>query len=93
MQDTEDTNEAAGAPSRAEGANLTAVLAACPFCGGEAAHNTMRTSDRETIRLNGQDTFYGVNCIHCGTNNRGLLGYLTPDEATAHWNKRVAANG
>jgi Zn ribbon nucleic-acid-binding protein len=52
----------------------------------------MRTSDQETIQLNGQDTFHGVNCIHCGTNNRGLLGSLPPDEAAAHWNERVAAN-
>lgn len=74
------------------GSALTAELGACPFCGGPAAHNTMRTTDRETIRLNGQDTFYGVNCIHCGTNNRGLLGYLTPGEAAANWNKRVVPN-
>jgi len=56
-------------------------LLACPFCGGEAAHNTMRTSDKETIRLNGQDEFYGVNCIKCGTNNRGFIGHRTSDDA------------
>ena len=64
------------------------ILLACPFCGGNAAHNMMRTSDKETIRLNGQDEFYGVNCTSCGVSNRGLLGYKTPHAAADHWNSR-----
>ena len=90
MNQPQNQNTPADGQSRAgeAGANLTDELERCPFCGGEAAHNTMKTSDKETIRLNGQNIFYGVNCIHCGTNNRGLLGYLTPDEAVSHWNKR-----
>jgi hypothetical protein len=67
----------------------TAGLERCPFCGGEAAFSTT-TYNKKTIREQcwGQDTFHSVNCISCGTNNRGLVGYLTPEKAAAHWNKR-----
>ena len=68
--------------------NAGTQLLDCPFCGGEAASNTMRTSDKDLIRLNGQDEFYGVNCIICGANNRGLVGYKTQEAAAAHWNRR-----
>jgi Zn ribbon nucleic-acid-binding protein len=64
-------------------------LLACPFCGGKAAHNTMRTSCKDTIRLNGQDEFYGVNCVSCGANNLGILGHATPEKAATHWNHRA----
>jgi len=63
----------------------------CPFCGGEAAVNETTTYNKDTIRLNGQDTFYGVNCIHCGANNNGILGYKTEEEAIGNWNKRANA--
>lgn len=72
--------------------DITETLQPCPFCGGEAAHNTLRTSDATTIRMNGQDTFYGINCITCGSNNRGLLGFKTPTQAADHWNTRTGAS-
>ena len=66
-------------------------LKPCPFCGGEAASNTMRTSDSKIIKMNGQDTFHGVNCIACGANNRGMLGYKTKEQAIQAWNTRHEA--
>lgn len=66
------------------------ALLPCPFCGGEAATNTCKTSDREFIRLNGRDTGYGVNCISCGTTTRGFgVGRATEAAAIAAWNRRV----
>lgn len=65
-------------------------LLPCPFCGGEARPNTMRTSDQDTIRLNGRDTFHGVNCIKCGADTRGLLGAATPEQAAVKWNIRAS---
>lgn len=64
----------------------------CPFCGGEAAHGTMTTSNRYTIRLNGTRTFHFINCITCGANNKGLLGYKTIEQAEEHWNKRLQSD-
>lgn len=64
-------------------------LKPCPFCGGEAAMNTMRTSCKITIRLNGQDTFHGVNCIICGTSTLGIIGAKTEAEAREKWNRRT----
>lgn len=89
MEVATDLSCADGAASRAEGANLTAVLERCPFCGGEAAFGKTTYSSK-TIREQhwGQDTFHSVNCISCGTSNRGLVGYRTTAEAAAHWNKR-----
>jgi hypothetical protein len=68
----------------------TAVLAQCPFCGGEASHGTIRYSD-VTIREQGwnQDTFHYVNCIVCGSNNRGLVGFDSEAKAEEHWNRRA----
>jgi Lar family restriction alleviation protein len=67
-------------------------LKPCPFCGGEASVGTCQTSDTEFLRLNGlkdDHTFYSVNCITCGTNNRGICyGYKTKAEAIEHWNTR-----
>lgn len=78
------------ATTRALGAESEPRLLPCPFCGGEAAFNTARTSCKDTIRLNGQDTFHGVNCIKCGVHNNGLgLGYKTQERAHAHWNIRA----
>lgn len=68
--------------------DITKTLQPCPFCGGQASHNTIRTSCADTIRLNGQDTFYGINCIQCGANNRGLLGHKSPEQAAERWNAR-----
>lgn len=77
----------------ASGASASdAGLARCPFCGGRASFGTVTYAARSDIaRLNGQRVFHAVNCIECGSNNRGLIGYLTEHEASAHWNKR--ANG
>lgn len=66
----------------------TEALKPCPFCGGEAALNTMRTRCKDTIRLNGQDEFHGVNCILCGANTRGLVGQKTTEQAAHKWNTR-----
>jgi hypothetical protein len=65
-------------------------LLPCPFCGGEAAPNSVRYS-ATMIREQGwkQDTFHGVNCTQCGTNNLGLVGHRTPAQATERWNTRV----
>lgn len=68
-----------------------AELLPCPCCGGEAAFNTTRTTCRETIKLNKRDTGYGVNCVVCGINNRGLvLGYESKALAAEAWNRRAA---
>ncbi len=72
--------------------NEKPTLLPCPFCGGEAAPNTTRTSDKEFIRLNGQDTYYAVNCIMCGAWNKGIAyGFRTPEKAVEHWNSRPLA--
>jgi hypothetical protein len=65
-------------------------LVACPFCGGAAAINQSRTTDRDFIRLNHRDIGYGVNCTGCGANNRvlGGMGYATQEAAAASWNRR-----
>ncbi|MDS1142427.1 hypothetical protein RE432_18490 [Pusillimonas sp. SM2304] len=69
----------------------TDELEPCPCCGGEAAFNTTRTTCRETIKLNKRDTGYGVNCVVCGINNRGLvLGYESKALAAEAWNRRAA---
>lgn len=64
-------------------------LDACPFCGGEASFGTTKYASK-TVRYQNwsQDTFHSVNCVACGTNNRGLIGYSTKAEAAGHWNKR-----
>ena len=68
----------------------TGALEACPCCGGDAAVNTARTTEKEYIRCNKRDTGYGVNCISCGLNNRGIaIGYATEAEAIAAWNRRT----
>ena len=84
MENALTNNSAACGQSRS-----TVVLERCPFCNGEAAFGKT-TYSRKTIREQhwGQDTFHSVNCISCGTSNRGLVGYRTQDEAAAHWNKR-----
>jgi hypothetical protein len=66
------------------------ALKPCPWCGGEAAPNTI-TYDSAFVKDQGwnQDTFHGVNCISCGASNRGLVGFKTPDEAIKAWNARA----
>lgn len=66
------------------------ALKSCPLCGGASAVNTCRTTEPEYIALNGRDTGYGVNCVSCGLNNRGIaIGYATEAEAVAAWNRRA----
>lgn len=64
-------------------------LLPCPFCGGEAATGTIRYSDRMIREQNwGQDTFHKINCVMCGANNLGLVGFRTEALAIEAWNKR-----
>jgi len=69
---------------------MTEQLKPCPFCRGEAAFNTVQYSAKH-VKEQGwaKDTFHGVNCIECGVNNRGLVGWDTPEEAAAAWNRRA----
>lgn len=69
---------------------MSEALKPCPFCGGGAAVNTTRTTDREFIRLNGRDKGFGVNCVVCGVDNLGItrMGKATEAEAIAAWNRR-----
>ncbi len=75
------------------GASLSdAVLERCPFCGGAAAFGTVTYQAKSEIaRMNGQTVFHSVNCIECGSSNRGLIGYLSASDASEHWNKRSNA--
>jgi len=69
------------------------ALKPCPMCGGEAAPNTV-TYSRDHVNDQGwkQDIFYGVNCIQCGLNNRGIVGWQTPEKAAEAWNRRAVAS-
>ena len=66
-------------------------LKPCPFCGGEAAVNTVRFSDRHAKEQGwGQSEFYGVNCVRCGASSRGTIaGQDTADMAAEKWNMRA----
>lgn len=65
-------------------------LLPCPFCGGEASLGTVTYDKRsEIVRLNKQQTFYGVNCIECGATTFGIIGSKTEEEAKQRWNTRV----
>ncbi|WP_454915016.1 hypothetical protein [Xanthobacter sediminis] len=65
-------------------------LAPCPFCGGDAAFGTISYSPG-VVKEQGwsQDTFHSVNCVRCGTNNGGVVGYPTQADAARHWNRRM----
>lgn len=65
-------------------------LKPCPFCGGEAAPNTVTYTD-QMVRQHGwkQKVFHAVNCIRCGVNNLGLVGHDSPDQAAHQWNRRA----
>lgn len=92
MDNHEEETKHAVAQSRAAegGANFTDVLAACPFCGGVAAYGEVTYHERSDIaRLNKQTLFHSVNCIVCGTSNRGLVGFKTKEQAAKHWNFRA----
>ena len=66
-------------------------LLPCPFCGGKAAVNTRTVSpESDDARLNGQNKFWGVNCIMCGVNNIGLIGCKTEELAISIWNTRTS---
>jgi Lar family restriction alleviation protein len=67
------------------------VILPCPFCGGEARINQTTYSNKENsiVKLNGTNVFYGVNCISCGADTRGLVGSKTEQEAIDRWNKRI----
>jgi Lar family restriction alleviation protein len=60
---------------------MSEELKPCPFCGGEAASVTYPGDGR------GQS--YAVNCIACGVNNRGRVGWPTNEEAASAWNRRI----
>jgi len=64
-------------------------LKPCPFCGRESAVGTVRYGDA-MVKDQGwkQDTFFKVNCIYCGGNNLGLVGFPTEEAAIKHWNTR-----
>ena len=71
---------------------MTPELKPCPFCGGEAAFNSHKTTNKEIIKLNKRDVGYGVNCVGCAANNIGIiLGYKTEEEAAQAWNRRAPA--
>src|SRR6185437_5382162 len=69
-----------------------AVLALCPFCGGEGAPATIRYG-QSTVAYQqwSHDTFHYISCISCAANNRGLVGHLSPEDAIAAWNRRAVA--
>jgi mRNA degradation ribonuclease J1/J2 len=65
-------------------------LKPCPFCGGEAARNTVTYSERMVSEQHWeQSTFHGVNCIVCGVTNVGMVGHATPERAAERWNRRT----
>jgi Zn ribbon nucleic-acid-binding protein len=62
----------------------------CPFCGGNAAPATV-TCSPGCAKAQGwtQETFHYVNCVECGSNNKSLVGFDTPEKAAERWNKRT----
>jgi len=66
------------------------VLWNCPFCNGEASFGSIDYSTK-TVNENGwsQKKFYYVNCIRCGSDNKGLVGHTSETKAARHWNTRV----
>lgn len=65
-------------------------LLPCPFCGCEAAFNSVKYSAEAVAYQHwDQDTFHGVNCIECGVSNTSIRGYDTQAEAAEAWNKRA----
>jgi len=65
-------------------------LKPCPFCGGEAAHGTIKYSEGDrNAKLNDQYKYYFINCIKCGATTQGIMGSKTPELAAQKWNGRV----
>ena len=90
---TDEARALVGNPSGTPApAREPAELLPCPFCGGEAGHGTMRYS-KAHVNEQGwfQDEFYFVNCIVCGSNNKGIVGFDSPERAIAAWNRRTPA--
>lgn len=66
------------------------TLLSCPFCGHETAMGTVTYHpDSDDAKLNGQTTFFRVNCVCCGVQNGMLLGYRTAEKAAEYWNRRA----
>lgn len=61
-------------------------LRPCPFCGGEVSIGKVLYSNPEPEW--GQDTFFYINCIKCGSNNKPIIGFDAPELAAEHWNTR-----
>lgn len=67
-------------------------LETCPICKGECSVGTVRYCESTVREQNWpQSTYYFINCVSCGTNNKGLVGYSTPGKAAEHWNTRPTA--
>lgn len=65
-------------------------LLPCPFCGGRAAISTIRYPEASVRSLElEQSTYFGVNCVKCGANNTGGIGYPSAEQAGVHWNTRT----
>lgn len=80
-----------GHPTMPELCERKVPLKPCPFCGGEAALGTSTIKRWKDIHGNyGEFTGHSVNCIMCGSTNRGIAeGFQTPEKATEHWNRRT----
>lgn len=70
--------------------DLPQRLLSCPFCGGEAALNSVRYCD-ETRKFQKwtQEEYYGVNCVQCGAKTSTIRGEEKEEEAAAVWNRRA----
>lgn len=58
---------------------MSEELKPCPFCGGEAKKQEVKT----TIL---SDTYWGIKCTKC---NCGTVGYLNYNYAIKAWNRRA----
>lgn len=58
---------------------MSEELKPCPFCGGEAKKQEVKT----TIL---GDTYWGIKCTKC---NCGTVGYLNYNYAIKAWNRRA----
>jgi hypothetical protein len=69
----------------------TPALKACPFCGGEAAPNTVTFSGCMVREQDlPQATMHSVNCMQCSADIRGAMhGWTTLIDAAHAWNRRA----
>lgn len=71
------------------------ALKPCPFCGGEASDRGVvhysRNREPHEWFADGTPVYdaYFCNCISCGANNKGIIGYQTKREAVKAWNTRA----